>query len=80
MLLFSTAGAAVLYYMVESGFRDMGRRIARSWSRKADNSKEADPPLRAASNQGLIALHQGKFSCPIVADAALPHRHERKVK
>ena len=32
MLLLSTAGASVLYYTVESRFRETGRRISRSWS------------------------------------------------
>lgn len=38
MLALSTAGAGILYYTVESKFRDMGRRISRSWSRKANAS------------------------------------------
>jgi peptidoglycan/LPS O-acetylase OafA/YrhL len=42
MLLLSTAGAAILYYTVELRFRDMGRRISRSWSRKDKTSNETD--------------------------------------
>ncbi len=34
LLLLSTAGASVLYYTVESRFREIGRRISRSWSGK----------------------------------------------
>jgi peptidoglycan/LPS O-acetylase OafA/YrhL len=32
MLLLSAAAASILYYFIESKFREMGRRIARSWS------------------------------------------------
>jgi peptidoglycan/LPS O-acetylase OafA/YrhL len=42
MLLLSTAGAAILYYTVELRFRDMGRRISRSWSRKDKTSNQTD--------------------------------------
>jgi peptidoglycan/LPS O-acetylase OafA/YrhL len=41
-LLLSTAGAAILYYTVESRFRDMGRRISRSWNRTDKMSTETD--------------------------------------
>jgi peptidoglycan/LPS O-acetylase OafA/YrhL len=38
MLLLSTAAASILYHLIESRFREMGRRIARSWSGKAHAS------------------------------------------
>jgi peptidoglycan/LPS O-acetylase OafA/YrhL len=38
MLLLSTAAAAILYYLIESRFREMGRRIARSWSGRTNAS------------------------------------------
>lgn len=59
MLLFSTAGTAVLYNTVESRFRDMGRRIARSWCRKADKSKEADPPAPGGFEPGVDCVTPG---------------------
>ena len=43
MLFLSAASAAVLHYAVESPFREMGRRIARSWGRKARTSAAASP-------------------------------------
>ena len=45
MLLLSTAGASILYYAIESRFREMGRRIARSWSRKSNSSIEPVPAV-----------------------------------
>jgi len=45
-LLLSTAGAGILYYTVESRFRELGRRISGSWSRRANASNVTD---RAAS-------------------------------
>jgi peptidoglycan/LPS O-acetylase OafA/YrhL len=38
MLVLSTAAASILYHLIESRFREMGRRIARSWSGKANAS------------------------------------------
>jgi peptidoglycan/LPS O-acetylase OafA/YrhL len=35
MLLLSTAGASILYYAIESPFREVGRRISRSWGHRA---------------------------------------------
>ena len=37
-LLLSTAAASILYHLIESRFREMGRRIAGSWSGKANAS------------------------------------------
>jgi peptidoglycan/LPS O-acetylase OafA/YrhL len=42
MLLLSTAGSAILYYTVELRFRNMGRKISRSWSRTDKMSNETD--------------------------------------
>jgi peptidoglycan/LPS O-acetylase OafA/YrhL len=47
MLLLSTAGASILYFAIESRFREMGRRIARSWSQKSNSSIE---PVRTVLN------------------------------
>jgi peptidoglycan/LPS O-acetylase OafA/YrhL len=35
MLLLSTAAASILYYAIESRFREIGRRLSRSWSHSA---------------------------------------------
>jgi peptidoglycan/LPS O-acetylase OafA/YrhL len=50
VLVLSTAGASILYYTVESRFRDMGRRISRSWSRKANTSIYPHPATLDASH------------------------------
>jgi peptidoglycan/LPS O-acetylase OafA/YrhL len=42
-LLLSTAAAGILYHLIESRFREMGRRIARSWTGKANASIYAHP-------------------------------------
>jgi peptidoglycan/LPS O-acetylase OafA/YrhL len=47
MLLLSTASASILYFAIESRFREMGRRIARSWSQKSNSSIE---PVRTVLN------------------------------
>jgi peptidoglycan/LPS O-acetylase OafA/YrhL len=52
MLLLSTAGASILYYAIESRFREMGRRIAHSWSRKSNSTIE---PLPAVVNTAANA-------------------------
>jgi peptidoglycan/LPS O-acetylase OafA/YrhL len=61
MLLFSTAGAGILYYAVESRFREMGRRIARSWSRRSDITGLPQSPAKAppahAEEQVQTAAH-----------------------
>jgi len=45
MLLFSTAGAAVLHYTIESRFREVGRRIAASWKGKEKAPDTRRPTL-----------------------------------
>jgi peptidoglycan/LPS O-acetylase OafA/YrhL len=45
MLLFSTAGAAILHYTIESRFRELGRRIASSWKSKEKVSNHPQPAL-----------------------------------
>jgi len=35
MLFLSAAGASILYYTIETRFREVGRRISRSWGRRA---------------------------------------------
>jgi peptidoglycan/LPS O-acetylase OafA/YrhL len=43
MMLLSTAAASILYHFIESKFREMGRRIARSWSGRANASIYSHP-------------------------------------
>jgi peptidoglycan/LPS O-acetylase OafA/YrhL len=59
MLLLSTAGASILYYTVESRFRDMGRRISRSWSRKVDTSNETDRAVSGDIAPGVNRVTPG---------------------
>jgi peptidoglycan/LPS O-acetylase OafA/YrhL len=51
MLLLSTATACILYYTIESRFREIGRRIARSWIRESNSSLAPLPAvMNAAGN------------------------------
>jgi peptidoglycan/LPS O-acetylase OafA/YrhL len=59
MLLLSTAGASVLYYTVESRFREMGRRISRSWSRETNTSNEAADAASGDIAPGVNCVTQG---------------------
>ena len=47
ILLLSTATASILYYAIESRFREMGRRLARSWNRESSSSLK---PIGAVVN------------------------------
>lgn len=58
MLLLSTAAASVLYYLIESRFREMGRRIARSWSGKANASVYRSPATLDASHGAPIGQEE----------------------
>jgi len=51
MLLSSVAGASFLYYTVESKFREMGRRIAHSWSQRGKESTA--PPAPTLGDRAL---------------------------
>jgi peptidoglycan/LPS O-acetylase OafA/YrhL len=51
MLLLSTAAASVLYYLIESRFREMGRRIARSWNAKPKATIYSHPATLDTSHQ-----------------------------
>jgi peptidoglycan/LPS O-acetylase OafA/YrhL len=59
MLLLSTAGASILYYTVETRFREMGRRMSRSWSRKANTSNETDDAASGDIAPGVNCVTHG---------------------
>jgi peptidoglycan/LPS O-acetylase OafA/YrhL len=55
MLLASTAAASILYQLIESRFREMGRGVARSWSGKGSASTCSNPAALDTSDLESIA-------------------------